>query len=87
MFTVYAISSLVKTFIYVGMTEKLTERLVRHNKGFVRSTKRYAPFNLIYTENCETGQQAREREKFLKSTSGKRFLNPLIEKKSGGIVI
>jgi len=82
MFTVYAIKSLVHKFIYVGMTEKLEERLVKHNKGYVRSTKRYAPFKLIYSEICESGQQARDREKFLKSTSGKRFLKSLDEEQS-----
>lgn len=62
------------------MTEKLEERLVKHNKGYVRSTNRFASFKLIYTEICESGQQARDREKFLKSTSGKRFLKSLDEK-------
>ncbi|MCW9066670.1 MAG: GIY-YIG nuclease family protein [Ignavibacteriaceae bacterium] len=83
MFTVYTLNSLKHKFIYVGMTENLNDRLVRYNKGFVRSTKSFAPFELIYTENCETGQQAREREKILKSTSGKRFLKSLIEKPTG----
>ncbi|OGU64644.1 MAG: endonuclease [Ignavibacteria bacterium RBG_16_36_9] len=80
MFTVYALKSLNHNFTYIGMTEKFDERFVRHNKGDVRSTKRFAPFKLIYTENCETGQQAREREKYLKSSSGKRFLKSFIEK-------
>ena len=82
MFTVYAISSLVKSFIYVGMTENLDERLVRHNKGYVRSTKRFTPFRLIYSEICESGQLARDKEKFLKSTSGKRFLKSLDQEQS-----
>ena len=80
MFTVYALKILNHNFTYIGMTEKFDERFVRHNKGYVRSTKRFAPFKLIYTENCETGQQAREREKYLKSSSGKRFLKSFIEK-------
>ena len=68
------------------MTENLEERLQRHNKGYVRSTKSFAPFELIYSETCESGMQARAREKFLKSTSGKRFLKSLIENKLDGIV-
>ena len=78
MFTVYAIKSIEHNFTYVGMTEKLEDRLKRHNSGFVRSTKNFAPFFLFYTEHYPTGKQAREREKFLKSTSGKRFLKSIL---------
>jgi len=83
MFSVYAIKSVGHNFIYVGMTENLEERLPRHNKGYVKSTKRFAPFNLFYSENCQNGQQAREREKFLKSTSGKRLLKSILNKEIG----
>lgn len=78
MFSVYAIKSLAHNFIYVGMTENLEERLRRHNNGYNKSTKRFAPFKLIYSENCEIGQDARIREKYLKSTSGKRFLRKIL---------
>jgi putative endonuclease len=78
MFNVYALKSLSHNFIYVGMTEDLNERFIRHNKGYVKSTKRFASFKLFYSENCSDGKQAREREKFLKSTSGKRFLKSIL---------
>jgi putative endonuclease len=69
------------------MTENLEERLQRHNSGYNKSTKRFAPFRLIYSEDCETGQEARIRENYLKSTSGKRLLRSILEEdKSGGIV-
>ena len=80
MFTVYAIKSLSHNFIYVGMTENLDDRLRRHNSGYNKSTKRFAPFKLIYSENCETGEEARTREKYFKSTSGKRFLHSILGK-------
>ena len=51
------------------MTENLQARLIRHNNGYVKSTKRFAPFKIFYPESCENGIKAREREKFLKSTS------------------
>ena len=87
MFSVYALKSINYNFIYVGMSGNIDERLSRHNKGYVKSTKRFAPFKLFYSENCENGQQAREREKFLKSTSGKRFLKSILnhETESSGI--
>ena len=79
MFTVYAIKSAQHNFIYVGMTEDLTARLERHNKGYNQSTKHFAPYQLIYSEEHPDGMTARQREKFLKSTSGKRFLYSLIK--------
>lgn len=81
MFTVYAIKSLNHKFIYVGMTENLDERLKRHNNGYNKSTKLYAPFELIYSEQVKTGEEARVREKYLKSTSGKRFLHSILGKR------
>lgn len=69
------------------MTENLEERLRRHNSGYNQSTKRFAPYKLIYSEKCETGEEARVREKYFKLTSGKRFLRSILEEnKSGGIV-
>jgi putative endonuclease len=79
MFTIYAIKSISHNFIYVGITENLEERLRRHNSGYNKSTKKYAPYSLIYAEQSENGIEARIREKYLKSTSGKRFLKTLIQ--------
>jgi putative endonuclease len=79
MVTVYAIKSILHNFIYVGMTEDLEERFRRHNNGYNKSTKKFAPFKLIYSEICSNGQEDRNREKFLKSTSGKRFLKTLLK--------
>jgi len=59
------------------MTENLEERLSRHNNGFVQSTKKFRPFTLIYQEEAINGIQARIKEKYFKSTSGKRFLRNL----------
>lgn len=66
------------------MTENFEERLRRHNNGYNKSTKKYIPFKLIYSEQCETGEEARAREKYFKSISGKRFLHLLINNRSEG---
>ncbi|MBI2416355.1 MAG: GIY-YIG nuclease family protein [Ignavibacteriales bacterium] len=79
MFTVYALKSINHNFIYVGMTEDLEARIERHNKGYNKSTKHFAPFRLIYSELCQNGVAAREREKYRKSSSGKRFLHAFLE--------
>jgi putative endonuclease len=75
---VYAIKSLVKSYIYVGLTSSIEKRLNQHNKGQNRSTKAYRPFKLIYTEAFKTRIEARNREIYLKSGIGKEFLKTII---------
>ncbi|MGY6520834.1 MAG: GIY-YIG nuclease family protein [Mongoliitalea sp.] len=82
MVTVYAISSKERKYIYVGLTSNLDDRLHRHNSGYERITKPYRPFKLIYTQEFMTRSEAREREKYLKTTSGKSFLRALEESSS-----
>ena len=80
MFTVYAISSTSRNYIYVGLTSNLEERLKRHNNGYEKTTKPYLPFRLIYTEKCQTRVEARKREKYWKSGTGKEKLKELRKK-------
>ena len=74
---VYAIKSLNRTYIYVGLTNSVERRLEQHNKGQNRSTKAYKPFKLIYTETFKTRIEARNREIYLKSGIGKEFLKSI----------
>jgi putative endonuclease len=77
MFTVYAISSETRNYIYVGMTSNLEKRLTAHNRGYEKTTRPYRPFHLIYKEEYQTREEARQREKYLKSGIGKSFLKTL----------
>lgn len=77
MFTVYAIQSLSKNYLYVGLTNNLEERLKRHNTGTNKTTAPYRPFKLVYTESCIERVEARKREKYLKSGAGKEFLKKI----------
>lgn len=74
MYYVYAIKSLERVYIYVGMANNVERRIDEHNKEKNRSTKAYKPFNLIYTEKCDTRIESRQRKKYLKSGIGKEFL-------------
>ncbi len=80
MFFVYAISSQVRNYIYVGMTQDLKARLKRHNEKRERTTRAFAPFQLIYSEQLETRPQARIREKYWKSGIGKEKLRLIRDK-------
>ena len=74
---VYAISSLTKNYIYVGMTQDAEARFARHNKSREKTTKPYVPFRLIYTEVCANRVKARVREKYWKSGIGKQKLRDI----------
>ncbi len=74
MFYTYALKSLSRNYIYVGLTNDLERRINEHQTGRNKTTKPYRPFQLIYTETHTTRQEAREREKYLKSGIGKQSL-------------
>jgi putative endonuclease len=80
MFFVYAISSQVRNYIYVGMTKDLKARIKRHNEKRGRTTRAYVPFQLIYSEQLETRPEARIREKYWKSGIGKEKLRLIRDK-------
>ena len=70
----YVIRSKKNGKFYTGMTHNLRKRFSEHNAGKVMSTKGRGPFKLIYYEFCLNEQDARAREKYLKSGMGKRYL-------------
>ena len=59
---------------YVGYTKDLKLRFEQHDKGQVYSTKHRRPFKLIYYEACLKEEDAKKREKYLKTHYGKMFL-------------
>jgi len=69
MYYVYLISSLRKSWFYIGLTNQVNIRLQQHNAGKVRSTKAYSPFKLIYLEAYSIKTLARKRELELKNNS------------------
>jgi putative endonuclease len=74
MYFVYVLKSETDNNLYVGYTHNLEQRLEQHNDGNVYSTKRRRPLNLIYYEACLNQQDATHREKYLKTSWGKRYL-------------
>ena len=73
-YIIYAIKSSFDGRIYVGFTSDLKNRLKEHNCGKTKSTKGFRPWSLIYEEKVETREEARKREKYLKSGCGKELL-------------
>jgi putative endonuclease len=77
MFFVYAISSLVKDYIYVGQSDHLIRRFHQHNRGREKTTRPYVPFELISSWEFIDRKSARKVEKYYKTGSGKRLLRQM----------
>jgi len=77
MYYVYAISSQIKNYIYVGLTNNIQQRIKRHEKGWEPTTKQYKPFDIVFLTSVDNRQIARQIEIFLKSGIGKEFLKSL----------
>ena len=71
---VYILRSKLDRKFYTGFTTDLEKRLDEHNSGEVISTKSRMPFEVIYYEVCFCAADAIHREKYLKSTYGKRYI-------------
>lgn len=71
---IYILKSLKDNQLYTRYTADLKKRLDQHSKGEVLSTKNRIPLQLIYFEGCLNQQDATHREKYLKTSWGKRYL-------------
>ena len=74
MFYSYVLQSEKNKKMYVGYTTDLRKRLKEHNQKRNQSTKSYCPWILIYYEACLNKEDAKRREKYLKTTQGQRLL-------------
>ena len=74
---VYALKSIHRNYIYVGLTNNVEQRFNQHNNGYEKTTRPYSPFSILYTEEFSTRKAAREKEKYLKSGIGKEWLKQL----------
>jgi len=74
MYYVYLLKSLSSEKTYVGMTNEISRRIKEHNRGKSKFTSRYMPWKLIYSEEMNTREEARKREKYFKSAAGRKFL-------------
>ncbi|MBU0719701.1 MAG: GIY-YIG nuclease family protein [Planctomycetes bacterium] len=57
---------------YYGSTNDLLRRLNEHQRRRVRTTGRRLPIQLVYFEECETPEQARQRERAFKNGHTRR---------------
>ncbi len=80
MYKLYVLKSLLAEKSYVGITVDLERRLNKHNSGRTTYTKRYLPWKVVYTEDVANLNEARKREKYMKSAAGRKFLRNFVFK-------
>ena len=60
--------------LYTGFSSNLRGRVKEHESGQVFSTKSRLPVKLIFYEAFSVAADAKRRERYLKTTAGKRAL-------------
>ena len=82
MFYVYFLKSCKNNDIYVGSCENIEVRLANHNRGRVKSTKGYRPWQLLEYEEYPIRSEAVKKERFYKTGQQKEIL-----RKKYGLVV
>ena len=74
MFYVYVLFSDFDQKLYIGYSQDVHKRFRQHGNGEVKSTAPRRPLKLIYFEAHLSKHDALRREKYFKTTAGKRTL-------------
>jgi putative endonuclease len=82
---VYVLRSLADYQFFAGLTRNLRARLQAHNKGLISSRKRRRPFEPVYWEGCLNESDATQREKYLKTAWGKRYVKTRLRRYLMGV--
>ena len=74
MYYAYVLKSIRHDYYYKGHCHDLQTRLVQHNSGMTISIRPYLPLEIVYYESFPTEAEAITREKYFKSSAGRRYL-------------
>ncbi|OGM12740.1 excinuclease ABC subunit C [Candidatus Woesebacteria bacterium RBG_16_39_8b] len=80
MYYVYVLQSSSDKNFYTGYTNNLEGRINKHDNGFVEATKSRRPLKLVYYESSINKKDAINRELYLKTAWGKRFIKNRIKR-------
>lgn len=80
MFYLYILYSPEHDRYYVGSTEDIEKRLLRHNSGAVPSTQKYRPWQICYTEQFTTRAEAFSREHAIKKKKSRIYIQHLMQR-------
>lgn len=76
---VYLLQSQKSREYYIGYTKNIKRRLKEHNLGVNFSTKSKRPWELIFFEAYLDINDAKRREKYLKTNQGARLLKRMLK--------
>ena len=82
MYYVYVLRN-PKGILYKGQSDDLQKRIQQHNNlndDFAAFTKKRGPWTLVYQEDFESREEAKARERFLKTGKGRAFLTEKLSK-------
>ena len=71
----YGLFSEKDAMLDIGYSTNLANRVVAHNSGGTKSTANRRPLKLIFCEFYLFEKDARNRERYFKTTAGKKQLN------------
>ncbi len=78
-FYVYILYSIKSDRYYIGQTNNLQDRIRRHNSGYVKSTKSFGPWELVYNEVFQSRTDSVIRENYLKRLKSKKSIKKLVD--------
>ena len=78
-YCVYVLHSVADDFLYTGFSTNLKQRLTDHFNGQVAATAPRRPLHLMHVEYYLSRADAVRREKYLKTTKGKRALRLMLK--------
>ena len=80
----YIIQSNRDDSFYIGTTQDLDARILRHNQGRTKYTKHKRPWKLVYTEEHPDRSSAMKREYAIKRRKSTDYISELIERGISG---
>ena len=77
-YCVYILFSERDKQLYTGYTSNIEQRIINHNNGGTISTRNRTPLKLIFCEFYLFEADARKREKYFKTTMGKKAIKLML---------
>ena len=77
-YCVYILFSCKDLLLYIGYTTNIEERTKNHNSGKTKSTAPRRPLELIFCEFYLFETDARRRERYFKTTAGKKAIKLML---------